>query len=110
MRAKDASHRKPGADLVPSFVRRDLRNNFRLGRLDGPWGPAISPRGDMPKYRVPLSARRFCMSKYLQHLPKSATLGRRALPEWLSGVHRYGIPRREPATESAMQLNAALGG
>ncbi len=50
------------------------------------------------------------MSKYLQHLPKSATLGRRALPEWLSGVHRYGIPRREPATESAMQLNAALGG
>jgi hypothetical protein len=25
-------------------------------------GTAISPRGDMPKYRVPLFARRFCMS------------------------------------------------
>jgi hypothetical protein len=26
------------------------------------------------------------------------------------GVYQYGIPRREPATESAMQVNAALGG
>jgi hypothetical protein len=26
------------------------------------WGTAISPRGDMPKNRVPLPARRFCMS------------------------------------------------
>ncbi len=26
------------------------------------------------------------------------------------GVYQFGIPRREPATESAMQVNAALGG
>src|SRR3981189_1085120 len=39
---------------------------------------------------------------------KSATLGRRALPEWPSGV--YGIPRREPTTESGMQVDAVLGG
>src|SRR5450631_2803646 len=34
--------------------------------ISGAWGPAISPRGDMPKYRVLLFARRFS----IRHPPK----------------------------------------
>src|SRR3981081_3792082 len=68
---------------------------------------------DLPTRR-PAQVSRPALGEALLHVQipstslKSATLGRRALPEWPSGV--YGIPRREPATESGMQVDAVLGG
>jgi hypothetical protein len=44
--------------------------------ISGAWGPAISPRGDMPKYRVLLFARRFSMSVTLRKSPNVKWLAR----------------------------------
>jgi hypothetical protein len=59
------ARRPTGSLLEERYAFRCTINNglkpeqFSTSAIRWAWGSAISPRGDMPKYRVPLLARRF---------------------------------------------------
>jgi hypothetical protein len=75
--------------------------------ISGAWGPAISPRGDMPKYRVLLFARRFSMSVTRRKSPNVKWLAR--ADTW-QAYARGNLPPGSPGnTLHANQQNGERG-
>ena len=82
-----------------AFTDRFVDSQKRFGLIP-PWGFAIPPRGDMPKYRVPLSARgahAHVQIHLIRHPIDRLAARRHASPEQsvLRGRNLWGATRRK---------------